>query len=120
MSRKKIILLKLGLVTVYLIVAYIFNCFSIKSALIYYAILTLILFDKNCEKNYWKNTRFFYVTILICIIGLVMILIGKFLMSNNYLILIGAFLFSPMFSGLLIKEISESINYYKKIIFDKG
>ncbi len=87
-----------------LFLSLVFFDLSIGMSLIIYALFEFIwvFLDEN-DKERWPKTRKDVWMLILSLIGFCLILIGNSIQINA-LILLGAIIFAPCFSGLLIRD----------------
>ena len=114
-----LLLIKFSLLCIYCIVAYNTDKIDIIQGIIIFSLINLCIFNKESPKNSWKRNIAFYIALFTCISGLLLIILGMFIAHKNTLIIIGAIIFAPVFTGLAVTETMVSFKYYKNLIITR-
>lgn len=112
---KKRFFLSCFLLVISAIISMRFFDFSIGMFLIIYALMELITgYIKKRHGNLMRELRLDGVLLIISLIGFCLVLIGQMNIHRDIFIVLGAFLFAPCFSTLLIKDFVSYLNKHNK------
>lgn len=97
----------------YLIAYFVFD----KSVLIFIFLIFTVIYSnykekKTKEQDSRANAVGITILFVLSLVGLFLIILGYFVLANNTAILIGAFIFAPTFSNLLVWGTSALIKNF--------
>lgn len=97
----------------YLIAYFVFD----KSVLIFIFLIFTVIYSnykekKTKEQDSRANAVGITILFVLSLVGLFLIILGYFVLANNTAILIGAFIFAPTFSNLLVWGTSALIKKF--------
>ena len=79
---------------------------SIGMMLIFFCGINIISISSRMEMPSWKKSKAYKICLGICIIGALIIIVSKYA-QNDFMIIVGAMLFSVTFSAIIIKDMIE-------------
>lgn len=87
-------------------------CFESKiwAIIVVFCLINMIIISSKNKVSNWKKQRKYYVCLAICIVGGILIVLGKEIIKSDFIIIVGAMMFATTFAGIVIKDFTE---YYK-------
>ncbi|RDY33214.1 hypothetical protein [Lachnotalea glycerini] len=109
-------------IIVYAIISVVFSYWlfdksTLAMVFIFYALNGVKLVSKS-DFTAHKRTKRYGVVLMVCICGTVLIVLGKKIFNNDILIILGALMFAPTFTAIIIREII-ALSSYLKCLWEK-
>lgn len=81
--------------------------------LILFCFLNMIKIPSKSNVADWKKQKRYYVCLSICIAGGILLVVGKEFIKSDFVIILGAIMFSSTFAPIVVKDFVEYCRNYK-------
>lgn len=80
---------------------------NVWATLLLYSSISMIIIPHKDRWSEWRKQKIYYACLTVCIIGGVLLILGKELIKNDVVTVFGAMMFATTFAGILVKDFVE-------------
>lgn len=91
-------------VAVSVVISASFFDLNVWATLLVYCLISMIIMPSKDKWLEWRKQKIYYVCLAICIMGGILLILGRELIKNDFITVLGAMMFATTFAGILVKD----------------
>ena len=87
---------------------------SVLATLLYFVLINRILNPSDTGGSDENKEKIYKISVGVCILGALLIIIGKICLKNDFMIIVGAMMFSVTFGVIIVSFLLKRLGYKKR------